>query len=99
MTIIPLHSFAAGKWIPPSGEITRLNSAISADPIAEIGAQLDYQAMVDHARNVGGPALRAMTFHERAHKLKALAQYLNERRETLYELSFDTGATKTDSMI
>jgi oxepin-CoA hydrolase / 3-oxo-5,6-dehydrosuberyl-CoA semialdehyde dehydrogenase len=31
--------------------------------------------------------------------LKALAAYLNERREQLYELSYDTGATKLDSMI
>src|SRR5690606_33912315 len=55
--------------------------------------------MADFARKVGGPALRAMTFHQRAAMLKGLAQYLNERREPLYELSYDTGATKSDSMI
>ncbi len=55
--------------------------------------------MAHHARTVGGPALRALTFHQRAHLLKAVAQYLNERRDALYELSFDTGATKADSMI
>ncbi|CAN0569771.1 unnamed protein product, partial [Laminaria digitata] len=31
--------------------------------------------------------------------LKAIAQYLNERRDVLYDLSYETGATKPDSMI
>jgi len=30
--------------------------------------------MLDHARNVGGPALRAMSFHARARMIKALAE-------------------------
>jgi oxepin-CoA hydrolase/3-oxo-5,6-dehydrosuberyl-CoA semialdehyde dehydrogenase len=99
MTIIPLHSFAAGNWVAPSGRISRLKSAVTGEAIAEIGAELDFASMIDHARKVGGPALREMTFHERAYALKALAQYLNERRDPLYELSYETGATKADSMI
>ena len=100
MTIIPLHSYAAGTWVAPSGKISTLRSAVTGDPVAEIGAgALDFAAMAEHARGTGGPALRAMTFHQRAAMLKALAQYLNERREPLYELSYETGATKSDSMI
>jgi oxepin-CoA hydrolase/3-oxo-5,6-dehydrosuberyl-CoA semialdehyde dehydrogenase len=100
MTAIALRSFAAGRWIDPSGERTALPSAIDGRIVAEIGRDgLDYQAMIDHARKVGGPALRALTFHERARRLKAIAQYLQERRETLYTLSYDTGATKADSAI
>jgi oxepin-CoA hydrolase / 3-oxo-5,6-dehydrosuberyl-CoA semialdehyde dehydrogenase len=99
MTIIPLHSYASGRWLAPSGKVAQLRSAVTGEPIAEIGAQLDFAAMAEHARKVGGPALRRLTFHERAHRLKALAQYLNERREPLYELSYETGATRPDSMI
>lgn len=100
MTLFALNSFAAGRWIAPSGQTTLLKSAVTGEDIAEIGADgLDVGAMAEHARTVGGPALRAMTFHERAFALKALAQYLNERREALYELSYETGATKPDSMI
>ncbi len=100
MTILSLQSFSAGKWIGPSGSPRKLKSAVTGDTIAELGSSgLDFAAMADHARTVGGRALRAITFHERAAKLKALAQYLNERREPLYELSYDTGATKLDSMI
>ncbi|MVA97080.1 phenylacetic acid degradation bifunctional protein PaaZ [Nitratireductor sp. CAU 1489] len=99
MTVLSLNSFAAGKWVAPAGTITSLKSAIDGRVIAELGARLDFAAMIEHARTVGGPALRALTFHERAAKLKALAQYLNERRDALYELSYETGATKPDSMI
>ena len=100
MTVIPLHSYAAGRWVPPSGALARLKSAVTGEVIAEIGAAgLDVAAMAEHARKAGGPALRALTFHQRAAMLKALAQYLNERRDPLYQLSYDTGATKADSMI
>ena len=96
----PVHSYAAGRWIAPSGSIVSLASAVTGAVVAEIGSgNLDFAAMADHARTVGGPALRAMTFHQRAAMLKALANHLNERRDPLYELSYDTGATKSDSMI
>ncbi|MFC3722326.1 phenylacetic acid degradation bifunctional protein PaaZ [Neoaquamicrobium sediminum] len=100
MTILPLHSYAAGRWIAPSGNITTLKSAVTGEPVAEIGSGgLDYAGMAEHARRTGGPALRTMTFHQRAAMLKALAQYLNEHRDPLYELSYETGSTKADSMI
>ena len=55
--------------------------------------------MLKVAREQGGPALRALTFHERARMLKALAEALTARKEELYELSYNTGATKADSWI
>lgn len=100
MTMMQISSYAAGRWIAPSGRLATLRSAVTGVAIAEIGSgALDFAAMAEHARSVGGPALRAMTFHQRAAMLKALAQYLNDRRDPLYELSYDTGATKSDSMI
>ncbi|WP_155849994.1 phenylacetic acid degradation bifunctional protein PaaZ, partial [Arthrobacter sp. H41] len=51
------------------------------------------------ARSTGQAALGALTFHERALKLKELAQYLNAHRQPLYELSARTGATRGDSMV
>ncbi len=99
MGIMRLESFASGAWVAPV-DARPILSAVSGEVIAEAGSgAVDFAAMADHARSVGGPALRAMTFHERAHRLKSLAQYLNERRETLYTLSYQTGATKPDSMI
>jgi oxepin-CoA hydrolase/3-oxo-5,6-dehydrosuberyl-CoA semialdehyde dehydrogenase len=55
--------------------------------------------MLQHARNVGGPALRELTFHERARMLKALGLAIMARKEELYELSYQTGATRKDGWI
>jgi oxepin-CoA hydrolase / 3-oxo-5,6-dehydrosuberyl-CoA semialdehyde dehydrogenase len=100
MTLMQLNSFAKGKWIAPSGKTRRIQSAVTGADIAVAGSDgLDFQAMLNFARDAGGPALRAMTFHDRARKLKALALYLNERRDELYSLSYLTGATLSDSKI
>ncbi len=100
MTIQRIESFAAGQWVPPGPGARPIASAITGAPFGEAGNDgLDTGAMLDWARSVGGPALRAMTFHDRARMLKALAQYLNERKDVLYELSFNTGATQTDNLI
>jgi oxepin-CoA hydrolase/3-oxo-5,6-dehydrosuberyl-CoA semialdehyde dehydrogenase len=55
--------------------------------------------MARHARQVGGPALRALTFHERARILKALAEAVVARKEELYALSALTGATRADGWV
>lgn len=95
-----VHSFAAGAWIAPGAGARPIASAISGEVIAEAGNDtLDVHAMRGFARDVGGPALRAMTFHHRARMLKALALYIKTHRQTLYDLSFDTGATQSDHLI
>ena len=100
MTVRDIASFAAGNWIAPGEGARSIASAITGEVIARAGnAALDIQAMLDHARATGGPALRAMTFHERARMLKALALHLNAHKQTLYDLSYDTGATLSDHMI
>jgi len=77
-----------------------LNNAISGEPVAEISSGgLDFQDMVDYARNVGNPALQKMTFHQRALMLKQLGLYLMERKELFYECSKATGATRSDSWV
>jgi len=48
---------------------------------------------------VGGPALRRLTFHQRAAMLKAVAKHLLERKESFYALSAATGATRADSWV
>ena len=55
--------------------------------------------MLRHAREVGGPALRKLTFHERARIIKALGLAIMARKEELYELNYQTGATRKDGWI
>lgn len=94
-----LHSYVAGDWVAPDDR-RALRDAATGAVVAETGTGApDVAAMADHARRIGGPALRALTFHDRARMLKALATCLDERKEALYELSFATGATRADSAI
>jgi oxepin-CoA hydrolase/3-oxo-5,6-dehydrosuberyl-CoA semialdehyde dehydrogenase len=95
-----LESYAAGSWYRATDEGTPLLDAATGEEVARISSTgLDLAAMTDHARTVGGPALRALTFHERAGLLKAMAKALGEHKEELYALSTRTGATRRDSMV
>jgi oxepin-CoA hydrolase / 3-oxo-5,6-dehydrosuberyl-CoA semialdehyde dehydrogenase len=94
-----LESYACGGWKAGSGGDAQLN-AITGEPVAAVSSRgLDFRAMLEHGRTVGGPALRKLTFHERALKLKALGTYLSERKNAYYAVSAATGASKVDSMI
>ena len=95
-----IHSYAAGEWLAPGAGVRNIASAITGEVIAQAGNDaLDAQAMLGFARDHGGPALRAMTFHDRARMLKALALHLMEHKQALYDLSYDTGATLSDHKI
>jgi oxepin-CoA hydrolase/3-oxo-5,6-dehydrosuberyl-CoA semialdehyde dehydrogenase len=94
-----LRNFAENQWTEGK-KLVPVYSAITGEVIAETGSDgLNFGAMVDYARKVGGPALRKLTFHERAAMLKALGNAIMARKEELYQLSYSTGATKVDSWI
>ena len=93
-------SYAAAQWIAPGDHARAINGPVTGKVIAEAGgAPLDIQAMLDWARLTGGPALRAMTFHERARMIKAVGQYIAARKEELYALNPLTGATRRDGAV
>jgi len=93
-------SYAMAQWIEPGAEARPVIGPVTATRIAVAGgAALDVQGMLDWARGTGGPALRAMTFHDRAKMLKALATYIAGRKEELYALNPLTGATRADGAI
>ena len=94
-----LQSFAAGEWFTGEGGETVCH-AITGEPYAVVSSRgLDFRAMLGYGRSIGSPALRKLTFHDRALRLKALGQYLMERKESYYEISRATGATRSDSWI
>ena len=95
-----LESYAAGKWFRASDEGAPLLDAATGEEVARISSTgLDLAAMTEHARQVGGPAVRRLTFHERAGLLKALAKHLSTCKDELYALSTRTGATRRDSLV
>lgn len=97
MAIQNVESFVQGKWVPPGEGARNIESAVTGQVIARAGnTSLNFEAMRNYARNVGGPNLRKLTFHDRARLLKALAIHLGEHKAALYELSYSTGATLSD---
>ena len=98
--MINVNSYVAGKWIEPGNAAQSIRSAVTGDVVARAGSErLDTKSMLYAARESAAPALREMTFHDRAKRLKALATLLNDNKDALTELSFHTGATRADSVI
>lgn len=95
-----LGNYALGNWIPAEGKQQTLFNSITGEPVALAGSGgLDFGAMLDYGRKVGGPNLRKMTFHERGRMLRALALHLLSKKDEFYAISWATGATKADSWI
>jgi oxepin-CoA hydrolase/3-oxo-5,6-dehydrosuberyl-CoA semialdehyde dehydrogenase len=95
-----LQSYAEGRWFTGKGASVEVASAVSGEIVAKISSEgLDAAAMLRHAREIGGPALRKLTFHQRAELLKRVAQHLMANKEALYALSYETGATRSDGWI
>jgi oxepin-CoA hydrolase / 3-oxo-5,6-dehydrosuberyl-CoA semialdehyde dehydrogenase len=94
-----LQSFIGGRWLGAEAH-TPLHSALDNQLIYHTHAeQIDFAEAVHFARNTGVPALMKLDFQTRAQRLKALAMYLMERKEELYEISHLTGATRADSWV
>ncbi|PVG81933.1 phenylacetic acid degradation bifunctional protein PaaZ [Nocardioides gansuensis] len=95
-----VESYVAGGWFRAVDEGEAVLDAATGEVVAWVSSRgLDYGAMVTHAHEVGGPAIRSLTFHERAGLLKALAKHLGGAKDELYALSLRTGATQRDSMV
>ena len=94
------ESYVYGQWLAGSDEGKQIFDAVSAEPLCRTSSLgIDFAKVLDYGRRVGGPALRAMTIHERGTALKTLGKYLLERKDTLYALSAATGASKADSWV
>ena len=98
MSIPTLRSHVLGDWHTSTAEGRPLHDAVTGEEIARISSDgVDFAGALQYGRTVGGPALRELTFHQRAALLKALGGHLREHRDELYAVSAQTGATLGDS--
>ena len=97
--MIMLKSRLSGRWQEGRGERQTLLNPATEEPMAEVATGgLDLAAALDHARRVGGPALRALSFAERGELLKAAADRLQAHREELLDLAVANGGnTRSDA--
>lgn len=95
-----LENYITGNCIAGDGEGQLLFNAVTGEAVASASTKgLDFKKILQHGREVGNPALRKMTFHERGNMLKALATHLRKHLPELYAVSYKTGATKADSWV
>ena len=100
MKTAELLNYTLDQWTLGSGQRADIASAVDGSLVATTGSGgIDFAAMLDHARQVGGPALRALTFHQRARIIKGLGLAILSRKEELYELNIATGSTRKEGWI
>ncbi|MGI5461003.1 aldehyde dehydrogenase family protein [Streptomyces sp. CA-249302] len=96
-----LQSFLQDTWVTPTSKAesaVEVRDAVTGEAVCHVSSEgLDVAEALDHARSVGGPALRALTFTQRAGLLDAVAAAVRARREELYALSARAGATLSDA--
>lgn len=98
-----VKSYVAGSWVEGTGgDAAAIDDAVTGETFASVSTDgIDRAAMLAHGREVGGPALRALTFHQRAAIMRGLGKRLlaDDAKEELYALSQRTGATSGDAWV
>lgn len=93
-----VKSYLMGQWLTGAGEGVPVQDAATLEVLGHVTSEgLPLKEAVAWGREVGGKALLAMGFQERGRRLRALAQYLSERKEELYRLYATTGGTRRDA--
>ncbi len=93
-----LQSYLMGAWREGAGEGAVIRDAATGEALFWVTSEgLPLKEAVAWGREVGGKALLALGFQERGKRLRALAQYLSERKEELYRLYATTGGTRRDA--
>ena len=97
-----VESYMAGAWHRPPADGRAVLDAATGQAVAELSPPaVDLAASVAYGRDVGGPALRELTFHQRAAMLRNMGKLLlsDNIKEQLYDLAYCTGATRADSWL
>ncbi len=97
--MIELKSYVCGKWVTGQGKQAVLVNPATEEEIGKTSTEgVDFAAAHAHARDVGGPALRALTFRERGEILKAMARAIHAHRDALLDCAIESGGvTRSDA--
>lgn len=96
---IRIRSYVEDRWVDGEGPGERLLDPSTEELLATASTTgVDLGAALRHAREVGGPALRALTFAQRGAILKGLSGIIREHRDALLELAMRNGGnTRADA--
>ena len=94
-----LANYASGQWSEGTGSGEMLIDPVTGDELANISSQgVDLEAALHFARAQGGPALRQLTYTQRAELLAKIADLLATNRDDYFRLSLlNLGANQADA--
>jgi 3,4-dehydroadipyl-CoA semialdehyde dehydrogenase len=97
--VVRLSNYVLDRWQEGQGPFRTLVDPATEEIVAETSTSgLDFKAVMGHARTVGGPALRSLTFAERGALLKAMSRALHADRDRLLEVAMTNGGnTRSDA--
>jgi 3,4-dehydroadipyl-CoA semialdehyde dehydrogenase len=94
-----LSNYVSGEWKEGAGPGEPLVDPVTGDELARISSQgIDVKAALDFARSNGGPALRKLTYRQRADLLAKIAEVLTANRDEYFRISLlNLGANQADA--
>ena len=101
MTTALLPNFTAGQWTLGTGPGTPLFDPVLGTELVRVDATgLDLPEAFRFARDIGGAALRALTYHQRAALLAATVKVLQANRAAYEDISVtNSGTVKADTAV
>jgi 3,4-dehydroadipyl-CoA semialdehyde dehydrogenase len=99
--MMKLSNYVSGQWVEGKGEGAALVDPVNGEVLAHAGSEgIDLKAGLAYSRNVGGTALRALSYAARAAFLGKAAEVLLANRDKYYQLALaNSGNTKADAAI
>ncbi len=99
MSLPRLDSFVSGSWQQGNGRSVTLVDPTTEASLAEATSEgVSMSSAYAYARDVGGPALRALGFRERGELLRGFSRALHAHRDELMALGVkNAGNTRSDA--
>ncbi len=97
--MIELASYVCGAWKAGKGKGATLVNPATEEAIATASTEgVDFGAALSFARDLGGPALRALTFRQRGELLRAMSRAIHGKRDELLAMATQNGGnTRSDA--
>jgi len=94
-----LANYVSGEWVQGAGAGEALVDPVTGEELTRISSQgIDLKAALDFARTEGGPALRQLSYVQRADMLAKVGEVLSGKRDEYFRLSLlNLGATQADA--
>jgi 3,4-dehydroadipyl-CoA semialdehyde dehydrogenase len=96
-----LRNYLGGAWVEGGGAGTTLHDPVTGAPLVRVSSDgLDLASAFAYARDAGGPALRALTYGQRAAMLGDIVKTLQANHDAYFDIALaSSGTTRGDSAI